>query len=218
VSWWRLDADLLAAVREGGPPAVRVWEPPVVAVVLGRSNKPEQEAYLDLCEQDGVPVLQRRGGGGAVLLSPGCLVVTLGCRVEEPLAVGRHLEHAVERIRRALQRAAGVVAEIRGTGDLCLGDRKVLGSSAFIGRGAFFYQASLLVSADLALIERYLRHPSREPAYRRGRSHRAFLTTLSEAGYALSPQALGPDLEHELVAEFGSRGTGPFGTSPARGV
>jgi len=195
----RLDEDLLAAVQAGGPPAARVWEPQEVAVVLGRSNDPAREADLAACQRDGVPVLRRRGGGGAVLLGPGCLVLTLVRRVDEPLAVGRHLGEAVERVRGALGRAAGIEVEVRGTGDLCLGDRKILGSSAFSGRGAFLYQASLLVSLDLGLVERYLRHPSREPAYRRGRPHRAFLTTLGEAGYTWNPETLGARLRSELV-------------------
>lgn len=205
MTWRRLDEDLLVAVQTGGSPAVRVWEPPELAVVLGRSNEPEREVILNQCERDRVPVLRRRGGGGAVVLAPGCLVATLAYRVENPLAVGRHLGEAVQRTRSALHRAAGVAAEVHGTGDLCLGDRKILGSSAFSGRGVFLYQASLLVSLDLGLVERYLRHPSREPAYRSGRSHRAFLTTLGEAGYPWEPQDLGPRLHRELGVEVAAR-------------
>ena len=63
-----------------------------------------------------------------------------------------------------------------------MGERKVVGSSAFCGRGAFLYQASVLVELDLGLVERYLLHPSREPPYRRGRRHRDFLMNLREAG------------------------------------
>jgi lipoate-protein ligase A len=110
----------------------------------------------------------------------------------------------VELVGDALRRTAGIQTEIRGTGDLCLGDRKVLGSSAFSGRGAFFYQASLLVEANLDLMERYLRHPSREPTYRRGRGHREFLTTLTGAGYRGTAAALALRLRRDL-ADFPGR-------------
>jgi len=193
-----LDEDLLAAAQGGGPPGVRVWEPGGLAVVLGRSNRPEQEADLAACDRDDVPVLRRRGGGGAVVLAPGCLVVSLARRVARPLAVGAHLGEAVDLLARGLAAASGVSLTARGTGDLCAGDRKVLGSSAFCGRGVFFYQASLLVDLDLGLVERYLRHPTREPAYRRGRAHRDFLTTLRRAGCGRSARELAQDLSRAL--------------------
>jgi lipoate-protein ligase A len=178
---------------------VRVWEPRAPAVVLGRSNRAEREADLDACARDGVPVLRRRGGGGAVVLAPGCLVASFARPVPRPLAVGSHLGEAVAVLREAVAAAGGVWLAPAGTGDLCHGDRKLAGSSAFVGRGAFFYQASLLVDADLSLVDRYLRHPSREPAYRRGRPHREFLTTLRQAGCEKPLGALARDLEAALA-------------------
>jgi lipoate-protein ligase A len=44
-----------------------------------------------------------------------------------------------------------------------------------------YYSASLLVKPDVSLVERYLRHPPREPEYRRGRSHREFMGALGAA-------------------------------------
>lgn len=199
-----LDQDLLARAQGGQGPLVRVWEPREPAVVLGRSNRAEREAHLDACAADGVPVLRRRGGGGAVVLAPGCLVASFARAVSRPLAVGTHMEEAVELLRRAVATAGGVGLNPAGTGDLCHGDRKVAGSSAFAGRGAFFYQASLLVDLDLALVDRYLRHPSREPAYRRGRPHREFLTTLRRAGCRKPLEALARDLEAALALTLGA--------------
>jgi lipoate-protein ligase A len=83
-------------------------------------------------------------------------------------------------------------------GDLCVGDRKVLGSSGFRRRDVFFYQASLLVDIDMAVVERYLRHPSSEPEYRRGRSHRAFLTTLRGEGMPHTPAGVAGHLARAL--------------------
>jgi len=42
-----------------------------------------------------------------------------------------------------------------------------------------YYSASLLVNAQLSLVERYLRHPPREPKYRDGRSHLEFVANLA---------------------------------------
>jgi lipoate---protein ligase len=204
-----LDEDLLARVQEGAVPQSRVWEPNAVAVVLGRSNRAEREADVAACTRDGVPVLRRRGGGGAVLLAPGCLVASLALAVERPLAVGAHLEGAADLLARAVLEASGVALERRGSGDLCVGDRKVAGSSAFCGRGVFFYQASLLVDLDLDLVGRYLPHPSREPAYRGGRVHGDFLTTLLRAGFRGPIGTLARDLEASLAAALGRAGIAP---------
>jgi lipoate-protein ligase A len=35
-----------------------------------------------------------------------------------------------------------------------------------------------LINADLSLIDRYLKHPPREPDYRRGRSHLDFVMSV----------------------------------------
>jgi lipoate-protein ligase A len=193
-----LDTDLLAEVEAGTPWALRVWEPQDVVVVLGRSNTAEREAREDVCSKDGVPVLRRLGGGGTVVLGPGCLVVSLAKPVAKAFVVGPYMGTAVRLLAETLESETGVRISPRGTGDLCVGDRKILGSSVFRRRGLFFYQASLLVSMDLGLVDRYLRHPSREPEYRRGRSHREFLTTLREAGFARPPQDLVEGLKREL--------------------
>jgi lipoate-protein ligase A len=193
-----LDKDLPDRVEAGVPGIIRVWEPRTAAVVLGRSNASEREARPDVCEKEGVPVLRRLGGGGAVVLGPGCLVVSLARLVEESLVIGPYMEKAVGILAAAIREVAGVATEPRGTGDLCVGDRKILGSSVFRRRRVFFYQASLLVSMDLRLVDRYLRHPSREPEYRRGRPHGEFLTTLRAAGCEVPMVQLAAGIEGEV--------------------
>lgn len=192
-----LDADLLEAVEAGAPWAHRVWEAAGPAVVLGRGT-PEREVRADACAADGVPVLRRPGGGGAVVLAPGCLVVTVAAVVERELDVGGYLGRIAAFLADALAGLTGLPLAVRGTGDLCLGDRKVLGSSLFRRRRLLFYGASLLHSMDLTLVDRYLGHPGREPAYRRGRPHAEFLTTLAAEGCTLPIPALGDGLDRLL--------------------
>jgi lipoate-protein ligase A len=73
-----------------------------------------------------------------------------------------------------------------GISDIALQGRKILGSSLYRSRDLVLYQGSLLLHPDLSLMDRYLRHPERQPAYRRGRSHREFVTSLRLAGYPLT--------------------------------
>jgi lipoate-protein ligase A len=198
VNGFLLDDDLPELVEAGASELVRVWQPPGVAVVLGRSNAAEREARPELCERDGVPVLRRLGGGGTVVLGPGCLVVSLAKPVGESLVASPYMEKAVEVLADALWHVTGIRSVPKGTGDLCVGDRKILGSSVFRRRRVFFYQASLLVSMDLDLVDRYLPHPSREPDYRKGRSHREFLTTLQAAGCEVPAEGLIGGMEREI--------------------
>lgn len=194
-----LDEDLLDRVEGGSAWCHRVWEAHRVAVVLGRGAVAEREVRLEACEADRVPVLRRRGGGGAVVLGEGCVVVSLGAVVDRELEVGRYLNAVAEFLAQALGRLTGLPLVRLGTGDVCLGDRKVLGSSLFRRKKILFYQASLLHSLDLSLVERYLAHPPKEPEYRRGRQHLDFLTTLKAAGVAASADELCRGLDRELA-------------------
>lgn len=185
---------------QGQGPFVWFWEPGQVCVVLGRGT-PEADVDLPACAAAGVPVYRRRGGGGAVVLAPGMLVVT-GCwRPGVRRFPADWLIPIAEAIARGLQRL-GVPASVQGFGDVCLGDRKVLGSSLYASRDCILYQGSLLVDPDLSLIPRYLPHPSREPAYRRGRPHLEFVTSLAAAGYRLAR----PQIEAALLAELQALG------------
>lgn len=84
-----------------------------------------------------------------------------------------------------------------GISDLVLEDRKVSGSCVFRSLGLVFYTATLLVEPDLDLVDRYLAHPPREPEYRRGRSHRAFMGRLGRSG--LTAAVLREALERHLT-------------------
>ena len=57
-------------------------------------------------------------------------------------------------------------------------------------KDTLFYHAVLNFAVPASLIERYLRHPSKEPDYRAGRSHSEFVTSLQENGYAETIQYL----------------------------
>ena len=87
----------------------------------------------------------------------------------------------------------------QGTSDLTLGDRKIAGTSLRLWRGRVLFQVSVLVDPDLSLLDRYLPEPSRAPAYRAGRRHREFVTSLREAGVAVGRQAVAAALAAALL-------------------
>ncbi len=172
---WDLDADLLASVSAGGPARSRVLRCGSPQVVIGRGGRAAVEVDLAAARAAGVPVLRRPGGGCAVLLDRGNLVVSLVAPMAGIGGVTTAFRAATAWIVAGLADCgvAGVVGD--GVSDLVLDDRKVGGSCIQRTRGLVYYSTTLLFDPDLDLMERVLPHPPREPRYRRGRSHRAFL-------------------------------------------
>ncbi len=169
------DDEMSAATLADGAPRCSVYVPDRAMVVLGRGSKAELELDLDACQADRIPVHRRRGGGCAVVLDPGNVIVSLALAVE---GIGRNKEHFARISGWLIHALAGAGVEgvtQRGVSDLCLGQRKVGGSCIQRARGLLHYGTTLLVSPDLTLMSRYLRHPPREPEYRAGRDHAAFV-------------------------------------------
>ncbi len=196
---YSLDDALIADTRAAGEPRVAAYVYPGTAVVLGRGGKPEVELNLDAVRAGGVPVLRRDGGGCAVVLDPGNVIASVAL----PLPGLGGFKKAFAAISDALITA---LAEIgvpgvrqRGISDLAQGDRKVGGSCIYRARGLLYYSTTLLASPDIALAQRYLSHPPREPGYRRGRAHGDFMGRLRrESGVALSPEELAAELHAHL--------------------
>jgi lipoate-protein ligase A len=178
--------DLLQEHERSGKPVFRLYEPDVAVVVMGAGRKAEEDVLLANTEADGVPLLRRRGGGGTVVLSPGQAVLALVSEVASPFHNREYFHRINEWFREALAALGVTGVEHRGISDLAITERKILGTSMYRRRQILFYQASLLVSADLALFDRYLAFPSRVPEYRRGRPHGEFCTTLVKQGYSIS--------------------------------
>ncbi len=177
ISSYDLDEALIAATRADGQNRVRVFCPSSIAVVLGRSSRPSVELHTEPCVTDGVDLRRRRGGGCSVVLDPGSVVVAASITAPG-LRLADHFARLSAWLMEGLEKAGVDDVSRRDVSDLCLGDRKIAGACMFRARGLILYTVSLLVEPDLSLMDRYLRHPPREPAYRRGRAHTDFVTTI----------------------------------------
>jgi lipoate---protein ligase len=183
-----MDNWVLNVPREywNGPILFRFFETMRPVVVLSSSNKANRESFEERCQESDVPILQRKGGGGTVVLGPGCLILTLAFYAKELYANQKYFEKVNQLWIEALDTCGVSGLCTRGISDIAKGDQKIAGTSVFRRRHLFVYQGSLLVKPDFQAIEKLLQHPSREPDYRQGRSHRAFLTSLEELGCQLS--------------------------------
>ena len=176
---------------------VDVFEPARPAIVMGRSQDVCRVVNAVVADADRVPVHRRRGGGGAVVLGPGMLVIAASGR-----SVGRFDVHTpFERVQgpiRDVLAGFGVESRTVGVSDLAIGERKILGSSLYQTRQRWSYQGVLLVRPDRRLFDRYLAYPDREPDYRRGRSHGEFTTSLADAGAVVDLPKLGTTIAEEI--------------------
>ena len=192
---WDRDEPLLEAVRTTGLPRLDVYPWPAVAVVIGRGGRQALEVDRAAIAADRVPFYRRPGGGCAVVLDPGNAILSLGL----PLAGIGGITGAFAAISTwliaALDRCGLPGITRQGVSDLALDGRKIGGSCIWRTRGLLYYSTTLLVDPDLDLCERYLPHPPREPGYRAGRPHRAFMGSLRGAAWRGDAAALAGDLQ-----------------------
>ena len=189
-----LDEALLDSAEESTEPAevLRFWESDRPLVVLGRSSKAAEEANLEACLADGVPVLRRCSGGASIVAGPGCLMYAVVLSYERhPELRALDLAHCfvLSRLREALlPLVAGV--QIRGTSDLAVGDHKFSGNSLRCKRSHLLYHGTLLYDFDFTLFGKYLGTAPRQPAYRKGRTHRQFVANIALSAAEMK-QAIG---------------------------
>jgi lipoate-protein ligase A len=175
------DDNLIDATKRDGRARVRVYRSPHVVVVLGRGSQPDVEVNVEAAQRDGVPLLRRRGGGCSVVLDTGNVIVS--CTLPLPGLGGttRAFRTISNWLINALNEAGVPNVRQEGTSDLAVGDRKIGGACIYRTKGLLYYTTTLLLQPDVELIERYLLHPPREPDYRAGRTHRAFLGPLADS-------------------------------------
>ena len=185
-----LDEALLDAAEEGtgDDEFFRIWESPHPVIVAGRSTRISAEINESVCEAEGIPILRRSSGGAAIVAGPGCLmyaVIMSHKKRPELLDITRAhrfvLTRIVESIQPLVTRLGSV--HVAGTSDLVFDEgatvpRKFSGNSLRVKRSHFLYHGTILYDFDLSLISGCLRHPPRQPDYRKQRRHIEFVVNL----------------------------------------
>jgi lipoate-protein ligase A len=155
--------------------ALRFWECSQPVVVVGRSGRVEEQVRVEACEADGVEVLRRSSGGGAVVLGPGCLNYSLVFSLERRPR-WRNVRRSVCEILSRMTDTLGT--EVCDPSDLAWQGKKVSGNSQRRTASLLLHHGTLLYDFDPELASRYLLEPKRQPEYRRGRTHAQFLGNL----------------------------------------
>lgn len=179
-------------------PSYIVWIPDETCIVLGRSNNPNESLYLDNIINDMIPVYKRPSGGETVLLSNKMLVLSIVIKQTDFKSGKLHFQDYSTKIISALDSLGIKDLGYKGISDITIKDLKILGSAIYQNKFIVFYHAVLNVSESTALIEKYIKHPKREPDYRKNRNHKDFVTSIANEKYNISVNEIKDVIEKKL--------------------
>lgn len=123
------------------------------SVVVGRNQNPYREVRLMDCFKDGVPVIRRVSGGGAVYHDFENVNFTFVYR--DGAAYVNRYEEVLRPIVEAL-RSMGIPAAFREKSELEVGGLKISGNAQGLHKGRILHHGTLLFDADLERLGRYL--------------------------------------------------------------
>lgn len=176
------DEALLDLCEDSGSEEIlRVWESPAHFVVLGYSGKVEAEVHLAACQDENIPVLRRPSGGGTVLQGPGCLnfALILKTKNKKPLKnITDTNRFIMKRHQETLEKMTPRKIAFEGLSDLACDQLKFSGNAQRRKKRAILFHGTFLYDFDIPLIEKFLKLPSKQPPYRKQRTHQNFLMNL----------------------------------------
>ena len=161
-----------------------IWQPDKTYIILGRSNRiVEDSVHVGKALENGVEIYKRPSGGEAVILTPDTLVVSVKLPIDNSIKTHHYFKLINNSIIATLTDLGIKQLGNKGISDISIGIKKILGSSIYRKQKTIFYHAVLNVSEPIETISMYLKHPTREPDYRKGRDHHEFVTSLKQEGY-----------------------------------
>jgi len=172
----------IVEARQAGevPDTLRFLRFPPTALV-GRHQALGQEVDLAFCHENGIGVVRRITGGGAIFMEPGLLGWELALH-RRTLGVS-----SLPELTRAICEAAaegisslGVEATYRPRNDIEVEGRKISGTGGFFDGDTLFYQGTVLVDMDPQMMISALRVPQAKLAKRELDSAAQRVVTLRE--------------------------------------
>ena len=175
-----------------------IWQPEYPVIVIGQSNSPEKYVLMEKALSKKIPVIKRPTGGETVVLTPKMIIISLVLKSDK-LPKSSDFFVSINNILIPILINSGLKdVYYRGISDLAVNDKKIMGSSIYRKPGMLFYHSVLNYGESPQYIASFLKHPVREPDYRKGRSHSEFVTTMETAGINVSMENLMENLEKQL--------------------
>ena len=155
-------------INSGSPPAI----------VMGISGIAHE--LVERCE---LPLIRRFSGGGCVVVDESTLFITFIGDMPHPTPPKIHA-HIEAKLKPVFGHLPFKVRE----NDYVLHDKKFGGNAQYIAKNRFLHHSSLLWNYNPDLMG-LLKMPKKTPAYREGRVHQDFITTL-EPYFSSKPELI----------------------------
>lgn len=197
-----LETALMDAIKPGDM-CLYLWQNRHT-VVIGRNQNAWKECRCELLREEGGFLARRSSGGGAVYHDLGNLNFTFAASPER-----YDLESQLRLITDALSKA-GIAAEFSGRNDITVDGRKFSGNAFRHTKSCSMQHGTLLISADMEKVSRYLR-PSQSKLRAKGvDSVRSRVCNLTE----FAPSLTIADAKQLLADAFIARHGGADALSP----
>lgn len=182
------------------------------AVIIGKNQNPWKECDLAAMERDGVQLVRRITGGGAVYHDMGNLNFSF-IAGSERYDVQRQLNVILQAVR-----SFDIPGEFSGRNDL-LADGKKFSGNAFCARGALRqHHGTLLLRSDLGRLNNYLQVDPRKLKAKGVSSVRSRVCNLSEFTEDVTLETMLAAIRRAYEGEYGSSEDFVFGPEQVAGA
>jgi lipoate-protein ligase A len=151
---------------------IRFWQSSR-AVVIGRFQCVHKEVNLAYCQDNNISIARRFTGGGAVFHDDGNLNFSLRLHQSYdfvPRGLKELYEVFIGKISESLNRL-GIPARFDPVGSCVrIGAKKISGTAGWIKQGISFIHGTLLIDADLEMLQRSLSPPDNQQVFLRDRT------------------------------------------------
>jgi len=116
------------------------------SIIIGRHQNTAEEINAEYVERQGIHVVRRISGGGAVYHDLGNL--NFSFITNDDGKSFQNFKKFTEPVVRFLQ-SVGVGAELTGRNDIQVGERKISGNAQFVSRGRMFSHGTLMFDSEI---------------------------------------------------------------------
>jgi lipoate-protein ligase A len=188
-------------MQADAPPALTLVNPDEPFVCIGLHQDARLEVDEDFCRRQGIAVLRRRLGGGAVYIDRNQLIFHfIWPRRRAPGRAARLYPLFIEPVVRAY-RALGIAAVYRPLNDIHVGGRKIGGTAAGVFEEATVLGGMFLFDFDAAAMARCLRVPTEKFRDKLQATLADYVTTMRRLLPAVPSRAAVKELFLAQVAE-----------------
>ncbi|KAJ3142080.1 hypothetical protein HDU90_004353 [Geranomyces variabilis] len=179
-------------------------------VVVGRNQNPWKECHLELMQQENVPLVRRRSGGGTVYHDIGNTNYTI-IMPRETFDRRTNAELVVRSLHQLdVPASVNTRHDIVVTDDIDGVDKKVSGSAYKLVNTRAYHHGTMLIDADLGALGRYLRPPPKNLVGKGVESVRSTVGRLRDYSYTVDHLSFCEEVAAEFCRSHGADAKPPI--------